>query len=56
MKLPPINPSSDLGSPQNPLLAGMRIRQAVEADLREMEWEGSYKRYRRVYQEVFELV
>ncbi|MEJ2757651.1 MAG: GNAT family N-acetyltransferase, partial [Anaerolineales bacterium] len=37
-----------------PLLANMRIRRAVEDDLREMEWEGRYKRYRRVYQEVFD--
>lgn len=36
------------------LLDGMVFRQAVEADLREMEWEGSYKRYRRVYKDVFQ--
>ena len=35
-------------------LDGMRFRLAVEADLREMEWEGRYKRYRRVYKEVYQ--
>lgn len=54
MKLPPTNPTPDHGSSHKSLLANMRIRPAVEADLREMEWEGRYKRYRRVYQEVFE--
>jgi GNAT superfamily N-acetyltransferase len=31
-----------------------RIRPAVEADLPEMEWEGEYTQYRRVYRHVME--
>ncbi len=31
-----------------------RIRPAVEADLPEMEWEGEYSQYRRVYRHVME--
>lgn len=40
--------------PSNNFIKSMHIRPAVEADLREMEWEGRYKRYRRVYLDVFE--
>jgi len=32
----------------------VRFRQAVEGDLREIEWEGAYTKYRRVYQNVYE--
>lgn len=38
----------------NNYLKNMRVREAVESDLREMEWEGAYKRYRRVYLDVFD--
>ena len=34
--------------------AQVRYRQAIEADLHEIEWEGAYAKYRRVYQNVFE--
>lgn len=31
----------------------IHIRQAVQSDLREMEWEGEYQRFRGVYADVF---
>lgn len=34
----------------------VRYRKAVEADLHEIEWEGAYTKYRRVYQNVYERV
>jgi len=34
--------------------ANVRYRKAVEADLRMIEWEGAYTKYRRVYQNVYE--
>ncbi|HKJ26684.1 MAG TPA: GNAT family N-acetyltransferase [Anaerolineales bacterium] len=42
--------------PENPTkdwLSKIVLRQAVKADLRAMEWEGEYTRYRRNYEEVF---
>ncbi|MBN2044282.1 MAG: GNAT family N-acetyltransferase [Anaerolineales bacterium] len=35
------------------LLDGIRIRQAVQSDLRGMEWEGEFQRFRGVYADVF---
>lgn len=52
MKLPPTNHNSR--SSWNDLLQNIQVRRAVEDDLREMEWEGSYKRYRQVYQDVYD--
>ncbi|MGD2026250.1 MAG: GNAT family N-acetyltransferase [Anaerolineales bacterium] len=40
-------------SREDDMFDGMRFRLAVEDDLREMEWEGRYKRYRRVYKDVY---
>jgi GNAT superfamily N-acetyltransferase len=35
-------------------LARVRYRKAVEADLREIEWEGAYSKYRQVYENVYQ--
>jgi len=37
----------------NSWLARVRYRKVVESDLREIEWEGSYKIYRQVYADVY---
>lgn len=34
-------------------LSRVRFREAVEADLREIEWEGNYQKYRQVYADVY---
>jgi len=34
-------------------LSHVRYRNAVEADLQEIEWEGKYKKYRHVYADVY---
>ena len=38
----------------NGWLARIRFRKADEADLLEIEWEGAYKNFRRVYQDVYQ--
>ena len=40
-------------NPGDGWLSRVRYRKAVEADLREMEWEGAYKRFRQVYADVY---
>jgi ribosomal protein S18 acetylase RimI-like enzyme len=37
-------------------LRRVRYRKLVEADLREIEWEGEYSMYRRVYADVYQRV
>jgi ribosomal protein S18 acetylase RimI-like enzyme len=46
--------SAEVRSERPRWLAEVVIRHAKSHDLREIEWEGEYRRFRRVYQEVFE--
>lgn len=54
MNTHPSNPMDNGHFPSYDFIKDLHVRPAVESDLREMEWEGSYKRYRRVYLDVFE--
>jgi len=45
--------SHDPSLPISEWLSSLRIRLAVKKDLRAMEWEGAYQRFRGVYADVF---
>jgi ribosomal protein S18 acetylase RimI-like enzyme len=38
----------------NPISAQLNLRKAIEEDLINLEWEGEYRHFRKLYQEIYE--